>query len=169
MIMNRTWTLSRRERSAERRTATIICPVNFSHRDPVALRYAAQMARQRRGKLVVLHVLATEDGAALDVAGEADFENALARLEEFVPVPAGVPCEWVVLQGDVWEQIVEFAAGCDSPQIVMATGGRKNRDGFVGHTAEAVLRHAACPVVMVNDDDLAAASKDAYELRYAAV
>jgi nucleotide-binding universal stress UspA family protein len=156
MIMNRTWTLSMHERRAERRTASVICPINFSERDVVALRYAAQMARQRRGKLIVVHVVPNEELDDFAVPTDTMCEKALARLERFVPSQPGVQCEWVVLQGEVADQLVEFAAGCQSPQIVMATGGRTNGCRFVGQTAESVLRQAPCPVVMVNDEDLAA-------------
>ena len=153
MIMNRTWTLSTRERRAERRPASIICPVDFSPRDLVALRYAAQMARQRRGKLIVVHVVRSDE---VDASGNSVCEESLARLERFVPVQPGVLCEWVVLQGDVADQLVELAAGCDAPQIVMATRGRKADCARMSSTAEAVLRQAPCPVVMVNDEDLVA-------------
>jgi nucleotide-binding universal stress UspA family protein len=159
MIMNRTWTLSRHERRAGKRTATIICPIDFSERDLVALRYAVQMARQRRGKLVVVHVIPNEQSDDFAVPTDSMCETALARLERFVPSQPGVQCEWVVLQGDVADQLVEFAAGCETPQIVMATRGRKVIGcGFMGNTAEAVLREAACPVVMVNSDDLTTVS-----------
>lgn len=155
MIMNRTWRLSTQERQAARRPPSIICPIDFSEHDLVALRYAAQMARQRRGKLVVVHVVPHEAMDA-DFEGETDAcEQALARLEEFVPSQAGVQCEWVVLQGDVAEQLVEMAGGCESPQIVMASRCRRGmRRGFVGETGAAVLRHAPCPIVMVNEEDL---------------
>jgi nucleotide-binding universal stress UspA family protein len=166
MIMNRTWTLSTRERRAERRPASIICPVDFSERDLVALRYAAQMARQRRGKLIVVHVVPNEEISdafdALDAPGNTACEVALAQLERFVPLQPGVQCEWVVLRGDVADQLVELATGCDAPQIVMATRVRKNAGrAFMGHTAEAVLRQAPCPVVMVNDEDLTAVRQTA--------
>jgi nucleotide-binding universal stress UspA family protein len=161
MIMNRTWTLSMHERRAERRTASIICPIDFSERDLVALQYAAQMARQRHGKLIVVHVVPNEAVDDFSVPTDTMCETALARLERFVPSQPGVQCEWVVLQGDVADQLVEFAAGCETPQIVMATRGRKIIGcGFMGHTAEAVLREAPCPVVMVNSEDLAATSDD---------
>jgi nucleotide-binding universal stress UspA family protein len=62
-----------------------------------------------------------------------------------------------VLQGDVADQLVELAAGSESPQIVMATRGRKTAGRkLMGPTAEAVLRQAPCPVVMVHDEDVAA-------------
>jgi len=144
------------ERRAEKRTASIICPIDFSDRDLMALRYAAQMARQRRGKLIVVHVVPSEEPDDFAVPTDTMCEAALTRLERFVPSQPGVQCEWVVLQGEVADQLVEFAAGCDTPQIVMSTRGRKsNGCGFMGHTAEAVLRQAPCPVVMVNNEDLA--------------
>src|SRR5262245_9550469 len=146
MIMNRTWTLSARERRAGRRPVSIICPVDFSERDLVALRYAAQMARQRRGKLVVVHVLPNSDFDNMDPPADTACEAALSELEQFVPLQSGVQCEWVVLQGDVAEQLVELAAGCEAPQIVMATRGRKTGGRtLIGPTAEAVLRQAPCP------------------------
>jgi nucleotide-binding universal stress UspA family protein len=165
MIMNRTWALSARERRSERRPASIICPVDFSDRDLMALQYAAQMARQRRGKLIVVHVLPNDNFDDLDPPVDMACEAALAELERFVPQQSGVQCEWVVLQGDVADQLVELAAGSEAPQIVMATGGRKAGRKLMGPTAEAVLRQAPCPVVMVHDEDMAAvrqASADAW-------
>jgi len=163
MIMNRTWTMSRRKRRTETRPASIICPIDFSERDIVALRYAAQLARQRRGKLMVVHVVpSAEDSLDAGGAGDTTCEAALARLERFVPLQSGVRCEWIVLQGEVAGQIVELAAGCETPQIVMATRGRNGVGrASMGQTAEAVLRRAPCPIVMVNDEDLTAIRQSA--------
>lgn len=159
MIMNRTWTLSSREREAKRRPMSIICPVDFSERDIKALRYAGQMARQRRGKLIVVHVIPNEELDDFAVPTDSLCEAALAQLEEFVPQETGVQCEWVVLQGEVAEQVVELAAGCEMPQIVMAGRGRQGGGTFMGATAEAVVRLAPCPVVMVNEEDRTANEK----------
>lgn len=161
MIMNRTWKLSTHERRTDRRPASIICPVNFSERDLVALRYATQLAKQRRGKLVVVHVVSEEMAQGSGQTRDISCKVALTQLERFVPVQPGVQCEWIVLRGEVADQLVELAAGCESPQIVMATGGRKGAGRtFLGHAAESVVRQAPCPVVMVHDEDFAAVERN---------
>jgi nucleotide-binding universal stress UspA family protein len=156
MIMNRTWSLSNRERQAERRPVSIICPIGFMARDLFAVRYAAQMARQRRGRLIIVHVVPPDVATSCNDTETRNTrcEEALARLEEYVPRPSGVQCEWVVLQGGVPEQLVEFAAGSERPQIVMATRRREADCASLGETVQTVLRQASCPVVIVNDDDL---------------
>jgi universal stress protein A len=131
----------------------IICPIDFTKLGDVALRYAAQLALQRRAKLVVVHVV--PPNPEQDAASESLCESALTHLERFVPAEPNVRCEWVVLQGNVADQIIELAETLEMPQIVMSTRGRKGYHRVdMGPTAEEVLRRAPCPVVIVNDEDI---------------
>ena len=115
-----------------------------------------EMARQRAGKLLIVHVVPESQHPIR--AKELTSESALARLECFAPALPGIVCEWVVLQGDVADQILELATGCEAPQIVMATRGRNGQyRKLIGRTAEEVLRRAACPVVIVTNEDISPA------------
>lgn len=156
MIMNRTWKVARQGGRRDAQPPIIICPVKFQDRDTLALRYASQLARQRGGRLIAVHVVepASSDG---DSTGESRFEAALSRLEQLLPHQPDIHCEWVVLEGDVADQIVELAASFESPQIVMVRRDR-NEDGGpqMGRAAVQVSRRAPCPVVVVNEMDVGA-------------
>jgi nucleotide-binding universal stress UspA family protein len=161
IVMNRTWTLSAEEAGRGKRQVNIICPIDFSNRDKVILCYSLKLARQRRGKVILVHVLPSLDAEAEDRwQRRGDFESALTQLERLVPADPALCTECVVLEGDAADQIVDLAMTYESPQIVMFAGRRgRNQSRAVGQTAEEVLRRAPCPVVIVSDEDANAARR----------
>jgi len=62
----------------------------------------------------------------------------------------GVKVEWVVEIGHPGQQICERAKSRQADLIVTATHGRTGLSHiFIGSTAEFVVRHAHCPVLVV--------------------
>jgi universal stress protein A len=73
-----------------------------------------------------------------------------AELKRVVPTDPAVPCEHRVLTGLAASEIVNFAKRDHADLIVMGTHGRKGLAHLVmGSVAEAVVRHAPCPVITV--------------------
>lgn len=64
-------------------------------------------------------------------------------------VPKNVPCQAVIAQGRVYEQILRIAGeiGCDA--IVMAAGNPDLAHYLLGPNASRVVRHATCSVLVV--------------------
>jgi nucleotide-binding universal stress UspA family protein len=64
----------------------------------------------------------------------------------------GIPANGHVLRGEPAYEIVVFAAKHEADAIVMGTHGRSGlKRLFMGSVAEAVLRSASCPVIVVRD------------------
>ncbi len=134
----------------------ILVPYDFSEGADRALQEAAMLARQCRGRLRVLHVLAPMP-VPLNVPSHAvpdlhDFvptqkaalERRLRRLLGSRRPPASVSVE----VGPPAQRILEAAAHADS--IVMGTHGRTGLPHLLlGSVAERVVRHAPIPVLTV--------------------
>ncbi len=85
-------------------------------------------------------ILEAEQGSASDY---------LRRLEQRMR-KKGIKVSVEHPEGDAAEVIVERARALDVSLILMTTHGRSGLGRIVfGSTAEAVLRHAACPVLVV--------------------
>ena len=134
----------------------ILVPHDFSTHATRALKVAAGLAAERRGRLTVLHVLMPYPVTPpLPGEGIPSFTPVqligplLQRLEKLVRgvirgrSPA-VHCR--VVMGDPAQEIVEKARKADS--IVMSTEGRTGLSHLlIGSVAEKVVRHSTRPVV----------------------
>jgi nucleotide-binding universal stress UspA family protein len=135
----------------------ILVPHDFSKHAGRALALAVQLAREARGRLVVLHVMTPfkpitglpEEALAwvppTTVAGE---QKRLASLVTRTVGPRGPRIECRVVVGDAFDRIMEAARGADV--IVMATAGRTGLAHLlIGSVAEKVVRHAPVPVLTI--------------------
>jgi universal stress protein A len=140
----------------------ILVPHDFSEHASRALRLAAELAREHRGRLVVLHVIAPyhpvtglpEEGMAMIpeenvLAGERRrLEALVARIIDGRP-RVRVDCRVVI--GDPFHRITDAARHVDA--IVMATAGRTGLAHLlIGRVAEKIVRHAPVPVLTVRPD-----------------
>jgi universal stress protein A len=137
----------------------ICCPVDFSECSRVALGEAVRLARDLHAELLLVHVLhrgsvaagqspfaPPEHRAHQDATGEAGRELAAWTQE----AQRAVPTTSVELSGDPAPEVVRFASefGCDL--IVVGTHGRTGlARAALGSVAEAVVRSAPCPVLVV--------------------
>jgi nucleotide-binding universal stress UspA family protein len=142
----------------------ILVPTDFSESSERALKYAIRLGRPYKAEIVVLHVFHLKEYLALlsqreDVdSGTANqvleasknrasekVEDLVHRLDdkEVVLVP-------ILLVGVPFEEIVRYAAEHQINLIVMPTHGRTGLAHFLlGSTAERVISHSDCPVVVI--------------------
>jgi nucleotide-binding universal stress UspA family protein len=136
----------------------ILVPTDFSSTSIAALKYAVLYARQFGASLDLLHVLEpppflsdlkdvplamTDQEAAKKVTAEL---AKLARRE----VGAAVPTTPLVRTGKAYVEITEAARELKADLIVIATHGYTGlKHTLLGSVAERVIRHAACPVLVV--------------------
>jgi nucleotide-binding universal stress UspA family protein len=135
----------------------ILVPVDFSPASLDGLRYALGLARPFGANVTALHVVELLGPMArleVDVhAHERKLrEAAKFRLEELhleVDEPASA-FETVFREGTSYHEIVGMAQRGGFDLIIMASLGRSGlADVFLGSTAERVVRHAPCPVLVV--------------------
>jgi universal stress protein A len=130
----------------------ILCPVDFDQNSLAAVPVAAELAREHKATLYLLHVvhldLAHEPALS---SGEAETaaETKLERIGH-QKLKVGTRYEILVITGDPAVEVLQMAAKLGIDLIVMATHGRKGlRRLFLGSVAERVVREARCPVLTV--------------------
>jgi nucleotide-binding universal stress UspA family protein len=140
------------------RIRSILCPVDFSEHSNAALQYAADVARRFDAKLTLLHVIEPvlyPVAYGLPPVSSVDYE-ALAResatkaLEMLVASLTGLKPAHKLELGAASQRICELAKTDGHDLIVLATHGYTGlKHVFMGSTAERVVRHAPCAVLVV--------------------
>jgi nucleotide-binding universal stress UspA family protein len=137
----------------------ILVPLDFSEPAEKALRYAVAFARQFDAKVSIVHVrplpyypgdlagapmVIPSDEPAIE-AVQGHLENDALRL-----IPDGMRHHKTVRVGAAHDEICAAARQFNTDLIIIATHGRTGvARAFLGSTAEQVVRHAPCPVLVV--------------------
>ena len=139
--------------------SSILVPVDFSKESEKALAYAIPLARQVGGRLTLLHVIepvATPDfDGAFPLALENDkakrfCEGVLKQIVEKFEIEGSLLEKTLVRNGRPFHEISEAARTLKVDLIVIATHGYTGlKHTLLGSTAERVVRHAPCPVLVV--------------------
>ena len=140
----------------------ILLPTDFSGCANYALPYAAAIARATNATVVCVNVVEpivpavgyTGMAEAMPIAemSEQMEDSAERELPGVMNCEAlrGLKVEEVIGHGDAAAEIVRIAAEQEIDLIVISSHGRTGLGRiFFGSTAEAVVRHAGCPVLVV--------------------
>src|SRR5262245_27820178 len=141
---------------------TILLPTDFSECGNYALSYAASLARTFKASIICLNVIEpivptvgysgmTEPLPIADSAEQLEdsAEREVPKLAECDEC-AGLEIEELVVHGEASAEIVRVAKDRNVDLIVIASHGRTGLGRILfGSTAEAVVRHAPCPVLVV--------------------
>ena len=138
---------------------TILVPTDFSDVSRKALDYALPLARQHGAKIVLIHVVEPRiypENILIPPAIEPDnvalMKQARTSLEKFRTqhIDADIPSEAVVALGKPFVEITNDAKAAKADLIVMPTHGFTGlKKILIGSTAERVVSHATCPVLIV--------------------
>ena len=138
----------------------IIVGVDDSEASKQAVEFAARLAREHDGDLILCHSVnwlpvitgMVSSGAVVDTApiveelkedGKDELDRAASRARTF-----GVVARCLEAEGDPAGRLLEAANDAHCSLIVMGTHGRQGLDRlFVGSTTEAVLRGSTIPVL----------------------
>ena len=134
----------------------ILFPTDFSMSSDAALKYATTLAKDMGAKLSIVHV---EEPPAAYGGGEMyyglpdpDIAALKKMLEAVRPTDPSVAFEHRLATGLPAREIVELAKEKDVDLIVMGTHGRTGLGRMLmGSVAEAVVRHAPCPVFIFKE------------------
>ena len=136
---------------------TYLVPVDFSKGSEAALDSAIRIAKQHRGKLLLLHVISTafafppETGFA-DIF-EALEKNARESMQRLIRRKRLKPrqCRSMLIAGVNPADVIAAAAKKSrAAMIVMGSHGKTGFQRFMlGSVAERTLRYAHCPVLIV--------------------
>jgi nucleotide-binding universal stress UspA family protein len=153
----------------------ILVPLDGSERAAAAIPHAEALAKLANARLILLQVIPSAAMLISDTAisspgmglpatdpflSPGHYESVEKTLAEearttletaAVPLTAnGVQVETVILKGAPADSILAYAVENAIDLIVMSTHGRTGLARLVfGSVAENVLRHAACPVLLV--------------------
>jgi nucleotide-binding universal stress UspA family protein len=141
---------------------TILLPTDFSECGNYALSYAASLARTFNATIICVNVIEpivptvgysgmAEPLPIADIADQLEdsAERELPKLAECDECE-GLNVEELVVHGDASAEIVRVARDRNVDLIVIASHGRTGLGRILfGSTAEAVVRHASCPVLVV--------------------
>ena len=140
------------------RYAKIVCPVDFSPSSHEALVAAADLARTFDSLLTLLHVYQLPVLAVPEMSLNPEIlvqmmkstDEALSKWTQEA-IGLGAPrVESTKIEGLAWDSIVALARDRHADLIVIGTHGRTGlRHALMGSVAERVVRHAACPVLVV--------------------
>jgi universal stress protein A len=138
---------------------SILVPTDFSPASEKALAYAAPLARLCGAKLTLLHVvepIATPDFlSAFPLAMEDDevkkeCRQHLQSVVEALELEPGLIDRLVVRNGRTFVEIAAAARSLKVDLIIISTHGRTGlKHALLGSTAERVVQHASCPVLVV--------------------
>ncbi|HXM46984.1 MAG TPA: universal stress protein [Pyrinomonadaceae bacterium] len=154
--------ISENSRAPALQLRKILLPTDFSGCANYALPYAATIARATGATIICVHVVEpivpavgysglaepmpmTDISEQLEDSAERELPQ-LADCEEF----NGLEVEEVIVHGDAAAEIVRVAGEHQVDLIVVSSHGRTGLGRIIfGSTAEAVVRHASCPVLVV--------------------
>ena len=137
---------------------SILVPLDFSDPSRSALRYARSLAEQTGGKLILFYALepvATPDFACNPLVMEPAQAAKAAELQlqkicEQEGVKDSLVEHTVVRSGVAHAQIADVAQKLGADLIVISTHGHTGlKHVIMGSTAERVVRHSGCPVLVV--------------------
>lgn len=142
------------------RLQRILVPLDFSENAGKALRYAVSFAQQFGASIILLHVVEPmiypADSGFVPVETHS-WEGSLvketkARLDEVArqEITRGLEVETVVATGNAFVEIAETARSRQVDLLIITTHGYTGlKHLLLGSTAERVVRHAPCPVLVV--------------------
>jgi universal stress protein A len=170
-IKSKTKKQSSRQRAPERAQAgaappvpkRILVPVDFSEFSDQALQYALRLAREFKAELFLLHVVEAfpiDYVLGIKAAEEANRrqldqrESRLRKVADRLTAEHSISASASVSFGKPFQQIVQFAGIHDIDLIVIATHGYTGLKHIqLGSTAEMVVRHSTCPVLVLPNPD----------------
>lgn len=130
----------------------VLAAIDFSEGSSLVVQLAVEAARQTKAEEIhFLHVRSTGRGEAEREGPRAEFEEWLAaRLQGADGVPPTVKVVAHEASGDPADVIVETAGDLLARLVVVGTHGRTGLQRMLlGSVAEAVVRNAGCPVLVV--------------------
>ena len=159
-----------KRRAARRKTAKrqparfdverILVPIDFSEHSKKALEYAVPFARQFGASLELLYVVEPTIYPADFSFGQVGFPNVEEELRTrghhelgtliAKTIGGRVKARASVRTGKAFFEIAQFAQEQGIDLIIIATHGHTGMEHVLfGSTAEKVIRHAPCPVLVV--------------------
>lgn len=137
----------------------IVVGVDSSRGSAAALAWALEQARRTGAELEVVTAWELPTAVGAPVPLPTGFEPAAlahaaaeSEVREALPAATDVPVRVTVVEGHARQVLLDAAK--DATLLVVGRRGRSSWPGLtLGSVSEACVRHASCPVVVVNHPD----------------
>ena len=134
----------------------VLFATDFSRHSNAAFLFVISIARKYGSTVFAAHVhsFALLEGLPptvelQSIAAQA-MKEARASMEELELHLSGIPHEFIVCQGDIWDRLSSIVETKDVNLIVVGTHGRAGASKLLmGSVAERIFRQAPCPVLTV--------------------
>lgn len=135
-------------------TKVVLHPTDFSEPASQAHAAACDIARERKARLVVLHVATKPVVTYIGKASELPPAELQQKLWETLQCPreceAGLNVEHRVEEGNAVQQIVRVAKEVQADLIVMGTHGPRGLlNWFTTNVTDQIVRNAPCSVLII--------------------
>jgi nucleotide-binding universal stress UspA family protein len=134
----------------------ILVPTDFSEISRLALEYAKAIAKLGNSELLLVHVNAPMDlitppeTAWVDVSDVQSIQEEQLEQSGAALRSEGFRAKAISVTGPLYDELLSTVSQYKAGLIVLGTHGRKGLERLLlGSDAEAVLRHAHCPVLSV--------------------
>ena len=138
----------------------ILVPVDFSDHSKRALKYAIPFAEQFAASIDLIYIVEPTMYPADFSFGQVGFPNVedelrkrgADELDEMIgkEIAGRVPARKIIRTGKPFYEIDQYAEEMGIDLIIISTHGHTGVDHILfGSTAEKVVRHAPCPVLVV--------------------
>ncbi|MDX9931154.1 MAG: universal stress protein [Bacteroidales bacterium] len=137
----------------------ILIPVDFGRRTDIQIQQAYYLARLMNSSMTLLHVINQRNSISYQdqqssvsyVGADEDIIVKIRRLATHFSQKFSHEVDYAVLEGNVYEQIVDFAAKTHARLIVMGKSGKTSPlQNSIGKYTAQVVRMANCPVLTIN-------------------
>jgi nucleotide-binding universal stress UspA family protein len=143
-----------------KKTYQIIIPVDFGDQSLIAVRQSFNMAKLTSSELTLLHVIDNDlkdllqgklfSKSDLQQQHLSDVKNRLEELAATIRQESGLKVNTRIMEGKIYDAIVEVSAEDDAGLIIMGTMGAVGlKKRILGSNASRVVREAVCPVITI--------------------
>ncbi|HEY5891761.1 MAG TPA: universal stress protein [Chthoniobacterales bacterium] len=136
----------------------ILVPTDFSETSRKALQYAIAFAKQFGAKITLLHVIEPPPESEERIYAETSLEEVMRPVREQLETLATSAIESKLLDttlvrvGVPFVIITDLAGELEIDLVIVTTHGYTGlKHVFLGSTAERIVRHAPCPVLVVRE------------------
>lgn len=142
------------------KTYQIIIPVDFGEQSLIAVRQSFNMAKLTNSELTLLHVIDNDlmnvlqskifSKSDLQEQHLAGVKQQLEDLAAQIRQESGVKVNTRIMEGKIYDAIVDVSAEEDAGLIIMGTMGAVGlKKRILGSNASRVVREAVCPVITI--------------------
>lgn len=148
------------------RPKRILWPTDFSNLSLHGARYARAFRELFQAELHVLHIIpppmapdvsvTVPSDVPADYAEEELLDVCRKRLDEVIAeqFPGMTDVKREVFFGNSWPAVCKYAEEHEIDLVIVATHGRTGlRHVLIGSTAERIVQHAPCPVLVVKNPE----------------